>query len=156
MNSISTFKILNSLWLDILNTNVAICLCFLPYSFGITLLVNPYLPLSLSSIYFTDFQLFCQIGPWRQTGTIKSPLNQPLQSCSVSTHLIPLPPLLSLSLSRLLPGRLRVRVLQLCVQDADHVRAPPADPPDHAHVRVRRVPQVHEDPRAAEIGRAHA
>lgn len=45
--------------------------------------------------------------------------------------------------------RFRVRVLQLRVQDAQHVRAPPADPPHHPNVRVRRLPQVPQDTRAA-------
>lgn len=42
-----------------------------------------------------------------------------------------------------------MRLLQFRVQDAQHVRAAPADPPHHANVRVRRVPQVPQDARAA-------
>lgn len=45
--------------------------------------------------------------------------------------------------------RLRVRLLQLCVQDTQHVRAAPSDSPHHAHVRVRHLPQVPQDARAA-------
>lgn len=45
--------------------------------------------------------------------------------------------------------RLWVRLLQLCVQDTQHVRAAPSDSPHHAHVRVRHLPQVPQDARAA-------
>lgn len=45
--------------------------------------------------------------------------------------------------------RIRMRLLQLRVQDAQHVRAPPPDPSHHSDVRVRRLPQVPQDTRAA-------